>query len=105
MIRTISLNEKLLRMPSKIEHFTVTRFELLFVHSRCLARARPRSSFTLVHVLSATLSIRLSTHVCVRRSFGSGRLLRGTRPLPFRGGRRLRFGRLALRLLRLRRLA
>src|ERR1700719_331610 len=70
MVRPKSLDEELLRMPPKTEHFTVTRSELLLVHGRFLARrARTRSSFTLVHVLSATLHIRLSTYVCVRLRF------------------------------------
>ena len=54
---------------AKTEHFAVTRPELLLVHRRCLARARTRSSFTPVHVLSATLNIRLSSYVCVRLRF------------------------------------
>src|SRR5439155_17836372 len=53
MVRSKSLDEELLRMPPKAEHFTVTRPELLFVYGRFLARARARSSFTFVHVLSA----------------------------------------------------
>src|SRR5205085_9384374 len=63
MVLPKSLDEELLRMPPKTEHFTVTRPELLLVHRRFLARARARtrSGFTLVHVLSATLHIRLST--------------------------------------------
>src|SRR5438094_6986222 len=54
MVRPKSLDEELLRMPPKTKHFTVTRSELLLVHSRFLARARTRSSFAPVHVLSAT---------------------------------------------------
>src|SRR5207249_9794009 len=69
MVRPKSLDEELLRMPPKTEHFTVTRSELLLVHRRCLARARTHSSFTPVHVLSATLNIRLSSYVCVRLRF------------------------------------
>src|SRR5438094_8465630 len=69
MVRSKSLDEELLRMPPKAEHFTVTGPELLLVYRRCLARARTRSSFTPVHVLSATLNIRLSTYVRVRLRF------------------------------------
>src|SRR5437764_937265 len=107
MVRSKSLDEELLRMPPKAEHFTVTRPELLFVHGRFLARARARSSFTLVHVLSATLSIRLSTYVCVRLRFCLRfvRLLRSTHLFPFRRLCRLRVVCLPLRLLRLRCLA
>src|SRR5438876_11153208 len=38
MARPVSLDEELLRMPPKSEHFPVTRLELLHVHFR-LARA------------------------------------------------------------------
>src|SRR5206468_12635858 len=69
VIRPKSLDEELLRMPPKAEHFTVTGPELLLVHRRFLARARARSSFTPVHVLSATLNIRLSSYVRVRLRF------------------------------------
>src|SRR5882724_8056627 len=105
MVRPKSLDEELLRMPPKTEHFTVTRPELLLVHRRFLARTRTRSSFTSVHVLSATLSIRL--YVCVRLRFCLRfvRLLRGTHLLLFRRRCRLRFVRLPRRLLRLRCLA
>src|SRR5207237_487468 len=40
MVLPKSLDEELLRMPPKTEHFTVTRPELLLVHRRSLARAR-----------------------------------------------------------------
>ena len=40
MIRPESLDEELLRVPPKTEHFTVTRPELLLVHGRFLARTR-----------------------------------------------------------------
>lgn len=40
MARPISLNEELFRVPSKTEHFGVTRSELVLVHSRRLVRAR-----------------------------------------------------------------
>src|SRR5213080_252037 len=41
MVRPISLNEELFRVPSKTEHFGVTRRELVLVHSgRRLVRAR-----------------------------------------------------------------
>src|SRR5438477_9220598 len=107
MIRPKSLDEELLRMPPKTEHFAVTRPELLLVHGRFLARARTRSSFAPVHVLSATLNIGLSTYVCVRLRFCLRviRLLRGAHVLLFRRRCRLRFARLPRRLLRLRRLA
>src|SRR5205814_3373492 len=107
MVRPKSFDEEFLRMPPKTEHFTVTRSELLLVHSRFLARARTRSSFTPVHVLSATLNIGLSTYVCVRLRFCLRlvRLLRGSHVLLFRRCCRLRFARLPRRLLRLRRLA
>src|SRR5205814_10391122 len=106
MIRPKSLDEELLRMPPKTEYFAVTRPELLLVHRRFLARTRTRSSFTPVHVLSATLNIRLSTYVCVRFRFCLRfvRLLRRTHLL-FRRRCRLRFVRLPRRLLRLRCLA
>src|SRR6266571_1682046 len=39
MVRPESLDEELLRMPSKTEHFGVTRPELLLVHGRRLTRA------------------------------------------------------------------
>src|SRR5437016_13918102 len=107
MVRPKSLDEELLRMPPKTEHFTVTRSELLLVHGRCLARARTCSSLTLVHVLSATLDIGLSTYICVRLRFCLRvvRLLRGAHVLLFRRRCRLLFVRLPRRLLRLRRLA
>src|SRR5205814_6004991 len=100
MVRPESLDEELLRMPPKIEYFTVTGSELLLVHSRFLARTRTRSSFTPVHVLS----IGLSTYVCVRLRFCLRfiRLLRGAHVLPLRRRGRLRLVRLPLRLLRLR---
>src|SRR6266480_3662371 len=107
MVRPKSLDEKFFRMPPKTEYFTVTGPELLLVYGRFLARARTRSSFTLVHVLSATLNIRLSTYVCVRLRFCLWlvRLLRGTHVLLFRRRCRFRFVRLPRRLLRLRCLA
>ncbi len=107
MVRPKSLDEELLRMPPKTEYFTVTGSELLLVHRRFLARTRTRSSFPLVHVLSATLNIRLSAYVCVRLRFCLRlvRLLRGTHVLLFRRRCRLRFARLPRRLLRLRCLA
>src|SRR4029077_6048500 len=103
MIRPKSLDEELLRMPPKTEYFAVTRPELLLVHGRFLARTRTCPSFTLVHVLSATLNIRLSTYVCVRLRFCLRlvRLLRRTHLLLFRRLCRLRFVRLPRRLLRL----
>jgi hypothetical protein len=72
MTRAVSLNEELFRVPSKTEHFGVTRPELVLVHSRrrlvrarhvSLARARTRPGSSLP---SATLNIRLSTHICAR---------------------------------------
>src|SRR5581483_2158996 len=120
MVRPESLDKKLLRVPSKTEHFAVTRPELLLVDGRRLicalhvglvrcARTCPRSrffcgGFFLVYRrgLSATLNVRLSTYVCARFWFG---LLPGTRLLPFRWRSRLRLTRLPLRLLWLRCLA
>jgi hypothetical protein len=61
MVRSKFLDEELLRMPAKSKYFTVTRLELLLVHSRFLARSRTR--LNLVRVLSATLNIRLSLNV------------------------------------------
>jgi len=128
MIRAESLNEELLRMPPKTEHFAVARLELLHVHPRGLiyvrliraphvrlARARTRARFipvyarfTPVYVRSATLNVRLSTYVGARFRFclRFARLLLGTHLLPFRRRSSLRFLRLPLlRLLWLRCLA
>ena len=38
MARPVSLDEELLRVPSKTEHLTVTRSELFLVYRRCLIR-------------------------------------------------------------------
>src|SRR5438034_8215423 len=115
MARPISLNEELFRVPAKTEHFAVTRHELVLVHSRrglvraphvSLARARtcPRlipvyARLILVYVPSATLNIRLSTHICarLRLRLWLGRLLRGAHLLCFRRRSSLRFLRLSLR--------
>ena len=121
MIRAESLNEELLRMPPKTEHFAVARLELLHVHPRGLiyvrliraphvrlARARTRARFIPVYVRSATLNVRLSTYVGARFRFclRFARLLLGTHLLPFRRRSSLRFLRLPLlRLLWLRCLA
>src|SRR5207244_6693116 len=117
MARPESLDEELFRMPPKTEHFAVTRPELLLVHCRRLirarhvrlTRARTRPRLSLVYVRSATLNIRLSTHVCARLRFclrfSRLLLLRGTHLLRFRRRCRLCFLRLPLRLLWLRILA
>src|SRR6266542_4154395 len=122
MARPESLDEELFRMPSKTEHFGVTRPELLLVHRRRLTRAahvrlaRPRACarartcarFIPVHVLSAALNVRLSTHICARLRFclWFARLrLRRAHLLRFRRRSSLRVLCLLLRLLRLRCLA
>jgi len=110
MVRPISLNEELFRVPSKTEHFGVTRHELVLVHSRrglvraphvSLARARTHPGSSLVYVPSATLNIRLSTDICARLRLrlwlGRLLLLRGAHFLPFRWRSSLRFLRLSLR--------
>src|SRR6266480_4599616 len=111
MVRPESLDEELLRMPPKTEHFAMTRLELLFVHRRRLihvrlARARTRPSLSPVYVrpvyvLSTTLNVRLSTHVCaglrfcrLRFRLRLGLLLRGTHLLAFRRSCRLLLRRL-----------
>src|SRR5213592_539806 len=106
MVRPESLDEELLRMPPKTEHFAMTRFELLLVHRRRLihaarvrlARARSRTRLSPVYVRSATLNVRLSTHVCARFRFclrlSRLLLLRGLHFLSFRRRCRLRFVRL-----------
>src|SRR5213595_3195556 len=119
MVRPESLDEELLRMPPKTEHFAMTRLELLFVHRRRLirathvrlTRARTRPSLSpvfvsAVYVLITTLNVRLSTHVCaglrfcrLRFRLRLGLLLRGTHLLAFRRSCRLRFFRLLLRRL------
>src|SRR5262245_32778744 len=120
MGRTVSLDEELFRVPSKTEHFGVTRPELFLVHccrlirashvslARASARAGVRTCarFISVYLLSATLNVRLARHLCagLRFCLGFGRLLllRGTHLLPFRRRSSLRFLRLLLRLLWLR---
>src|SRR6266436_4354549 len=96
MGRPISLNEELFRVPSKTEHFGVTRHELVLVHSRrrrlvrarrvSLARARTHPGSSLVYVPTATLNIRLSTRICARLRLrlwlGRLLLLRGAHFLP-----------------------
>src|SRR5437764_15169550 len=76
MVSPESLNEELLRMPPKTEHFAMTRLELLHAYPRLiratqvrLARARTCPGFILVYVRSATLNVRLSRHVCARLRF------------------------------------
>src|SRR5438093_2121643 len=121
MARPESLDEELFRMPSKTEHFGVTRPELLLVHrrltraphvrlarARACARARTCARFIPVHVLSAALNVRLSTHICARLRFclWFARLrLRRAYLLRFRRRSSLRVLCLLLRLLRLRCLA
>src|SRR5437016_8954522 len=116
MVRPISLNEELFRVPSKTEHFGVTRRELVLVHSGrrlvrdrhvSLASVRTHPCSSLVYVPSATLNIRLSPYVCARLRFCLWfvRLLRGAHLLSFCRRCRLRFLRLPLRLLWLRCLA
>src|SRR5207302_10387313 len=63
MVRPKSLDEELLRMPPKAEHFTVTGPDLFLVHRRFLARTRTRSGFTPVHFLSIRM------YFCVRLRF------------------------------------
>src|SRR5207253_177052 len=120
MVRPETLDEELLRMPPKTEHFAVTRLELLHVHPRGLvyvrliraphvrlARARTCARLIPVYVRSAALNVRLSTYVGARFRFclRFALLLRGTHLLPFRRRSSLRFLRLPLRLLWLRCLA
>jgi hypothetical protein len=127
MVRPKSLDEELLRMPSKTKHFAVTRLELLHVHLRGLIHVRliraphvglvrapnvrlvrtgtfPRC--ILLYLLRTTLNVRLwlSTHVCARLRFclRFARLLRSFHLLPFRRCSSLWFFRLPLRLLWLR---
>ena len=116
MVRPESLDEELLRMPPKAEHFAMTRLELLHVYPRGLVYVRliraphvglvRARTFTPVYVLSATLNVRLSTYICARLRFclRFAGLLRVCL-LPFCWRRSLRFFRLRLRLLRLRCLA
>ncbi len=114
MVRPKSLDEELLRMPSKTEHFAVTRLELLHVYFRGLihvrlirashvrfVRARTRPRCIPVYVRSAALNVRLSTYRCarVRLCLRFALLLRGTHLLPLRRRCRLRFLRLLLRRL------
>src|SRR5207253_5808932 len=74
MPRPKSFDEELFWMAPKIEHFAVTRLELLHVHLRRLihvrlARTRTRPRFILVYVLSAALNVRLSPYICGRFRF------------------------------------
>ncbi len=95
MARPESLDEELFRMPSKTEHFVMTRPEFLLVHCRrliraCyvrLARARTRTRFILVYVRSATFNFCLSAYVCARFRFclRFALLLRGDIFFPFAG--------------------
>ena len=111
MVRPVSLDEELFRMPPETEHFAVTRSKLFLVYRRRLirvhvrlARAGKRTRLIPVYFLSATLNacVRLSTYVraglrfrlCVRL------LLSGTHLLPLGGSSSLRLFRLPLRLLR-----
>ena len=114
MVRPVSLDEELFRMPPKTEHFAMTRSELFLVYRRRLirvhvrlARARMRTSFSPVHVRSVTLNLCLSAYVCSRLRFclRFALLLRGSHFFSFRWGSSLRFLSLLLRLLRLRLLA
>jgi hypothetical protein len=103
--RPETLDEELFRMPTKTEHFAVTRLELLLIHRRRLARARTRPSLSLVYVLSATLNVRLSTYLSRRLRFSCLRfclrfvLLLHVCLLLFRRRSCLRFLRLFLRRL------
>src|SRR6266550_182869 len=115
MVRPISLNEELFRVPAKTEHFGVTRSELVLVHSRRLVRVHVRlacartcprlipvyARLILVYVPSATLNIRLSTRICARLRLrlwlGRLLLLRGAHFLSFCRRSSLRFLRLSLR--------
>jgi hypothetical protein len=116
MVRPESLDEELFRMPPKIEHFAMTRLELLHVHLRGLihvrlarrsiyvrlVRARTCPRLIPVYVRSTTLNVRLSTYVCARFRFclRFALLLRGMHLLlPLRRRSRLRFFRLPLRRL------
>ena len=72
MIRAISLDEELLRMPSKTEHFTVTRSEFFLIHRHSMIRvhvrltgARTRTRLLLVYV-RATLNVRVCLFTYVR---------------------------------------
>src|SRR5262249_46830219 len=124
VVRPVSLDEELLRMPPKTEHFAVTRPELFLVHRRrliCarhvrltralhvrLARARRRTRLILVYARSLTLNLCLSAYVCTRLRFCLWFVLLlfgGFHFLPFSRRSSLRFLRLLLRLLRLRLLA
>ena len=127
MVRPKSLDEELLRMPTKTEHVAVTRLELLHLHPRGLIHVRliraphvglvrapnvrlvragtfPRC--ILLYLLRTTLNVRLwlFTHVCARPRFclRVARLLRSFNLLPFRRCSGLWFFRLPLRLLWLR---
>ena len=114
MVFPISLDKELLRVPAKIEHFAMTRRELLLVYGRrltCapyigLVRTRTCPTFIRVYLRSMTLNFCLSAHVCASLRFARLFLL-GTHFLPFRWRSSLRLGRLplGLRLLRLRLLA
>src|SRR4029077_3344713 len=118
MVRPKSLDEELLRMPPKTEHFAVTRPELFLVHRRRLARrliyirlarARTCPRFIPVYVRGATLNVRLSTHGCARfrfcLRFSRLLLLCGAHFLCFRRRSSLRVFRLRIGLLWLRVLA
>src|ERR671931_603307 len=100
MVRAESLDEELLRMPSKTEHFTVPRPELLLVYCRrliCsshvrLAHARTRPGVSPVYVRRPTFAGRLSTYVRARLRFclRLGLLLRRAHLFTFRRRSRLR---------------
>src|SRR5262245_9421287 len=70
MVRTISLDEELFRVPSKTKHLAMTRSEFFLVY-RCrlirvhvrLTGSRSGTSRIFVYLLSATLNVRLSTDV------------------------------------------
>ncbi len=81
MVRPVSLDEELFRMPPKTEHFAMTRSELFLVYRRRLirvhvrlARARMRTRFIPVYVRSVTLNVRLSAYVCPVSGFACGLL-------------------------------
>jgi hypothetical protein len=108
MVRPVSLDEELFRMPPKTEHFAMTRSELILVHRRRLirvhirlARARTRARLIPVYVRSATFDVCLSTYV--RTSFRLylrlALLLRGAHLLPLHRRSSLGVLRLLLRLL------
>src|SRR5580765_449096 len=104
MVRPVSLDEELFRMPPKTENLAMTRSELFLVHRCRLARARMRIRLSPVYI-GATLNVRLSPHVCtgLRFCLRFVRLLLGrTHLLALRGRSSLGFFRLRICLLWLR---